>query len=41
MGAKRAEAIVQLRTRLGRFQRVEDLMRVRGIGRKMCDSSHS
>ncbi|MBP9111681.1 MAG: helix-hairpin-helix domain-containing protein [Polyangiaceae bacterium] len=35
IGAKRAEAIVQLRTRLGRFQRVEDLMRVRGIGRKM------
>lgn len=33
VGAKRAEAIVALRGRLGRFQRVEDLMRVKGIGR--------
>ncbi|WP_394823236.1 ComEA family DNA-binding protein [Pendulispora albinea] len=33
VGAKRAEAILALRTRLGRFQRIEDLLRVRGIGR--------
>jgi competence protein ComEA len=33
VGAKRAEAIVALRRRVGRFQRVEDLMRVKGIGR--------
>lgn len=33
IGAKRAEAIVQLRRRVGRFNRVEDLMRVKGIGR--------
>lgn len=33
VGAKRAEAIVALRARMGRFQRVEDLMRVKGIGR--------
>lgn len=33
VGAKRAEAIVALRRRVGRFHRVEDLMRVKGIGR--------
>jgi competence protein ComEA len=33
VGAKRAEAIVALRRRVGRFNRVEDLMRVKGIGR--------
>jgi len=33
VGAKRADAIVALRQRIGRFQRVEDLMRVKGIGR--------
>ncbi|MFO0742090.1 MAG: ComEA family DNA-binding protein [Labilithrix sp.] len=33
IGAKRAEAIVALRGRMGRFQRVEDLLRVKGIGR--------
>lgn len=33
VGAKRAEAIVQLRQRMGRFQRVEDLLRVKGVGR--------
>ncbi|HVJ92846.1 MAG TPA: ComEA family DNA-binding protein [Labilithrix sp.] len=32
-GPKRAEAIVALRQRMGRFQRVEDLLRVKGIGR--------
>jgi competence protein ComEA len=34
VGAKRAEAIVALRTRLGRFRRVTDLLRVKGIGPK-------
>lgn len=32
VGAKRAEAIVLLRQRLGRFQRARDLLRVKGIG---------
>lgn len=33
VGEKRAAAIVALRGRLGRFQRIEDLLRVKGIGR--------
>jgi competence protein ComEA len=33
VGPKRAEAILNLRTRLGGFRRIEDLLRVRGIGR--------
>ena len=33
IGPAKAQAIVALRNRLGRFGRVEDLMRVRGIGR--------
>ncbi len=33
VGAKRAEAILVLRQRIGRFQRVEDLLRVKGVGR--------
>jgi competence protein ComEA len=33
IGAKRADAIVALRGRLGRFHAVEDLLKVRGIGR--------
>lgn len=33
VGPKRAEAIVALRQRIGRFQRVEDLLRVKGVGR--------
>ena len=33
VGAKRAEGIIALRARLGRFQRIEDLLRVKGIGR--------
>lgn len=33
VGPKRAVAILALRQRLGRFQRVEDLLRVKGIGR--------
>jgi competence protein ComEA len=33
VGPKRAEAIVALRQRMGRFQRIEDLLRVKGIGR--------
>ena len=32
VGRKRAEAIIKLRTRLKRFRRVTDLLRVRGIG---------
>jgi competence protein ComEA len=32
VGAKRAEAIVQLRERLGRFRRTGDLLRIKGIG---------
>lgn len=33
IGAKRATAILALRQKLGRFQRIEDLMRIRGFGR--------
>ncbi len=33
VGAKRADAILALRQRIGRFQHVEDLMRVKGVGR--------
>lgn len=33
VGPKRAEAMVMLRQRMGRFQRVEDLLRVKGVGR--------
>jgi competence protein ComEA len=32
VGQRRAEAIVELRTRLKRFRRVQDLLRVKGIG---------
>ena len=34
VGKSRAAAIIKLRTRLGGFDRVEQLMKVRGIGRK-------
>ncbi|MFC1641811.1 ComEA family DNA-binding protein [Myxococcota bacterium] len=34
IGPKRAEAILALRARLGRFSRTTDLLRVRGIGAK-------
>jgi competence protein ComEA len=34
IGAKRAEAIVALRERLGKFKRLSDLLRVKGIGPK-------
>lgn len=33
IGPKKAEAILALRTKLGKFKRPEDLMRVKGIGR--------
>lgn len=35
IGPARAKAILALRTKLGRFKRPEDLMRVKGIGRRM------
>jgi competence protein ComEA len=34
VGEKRAKAIVELRTRLGKLKRPEDLLRVKGLGRK-------
>jgi len=34
IGQKRAEAIIQLRQKLGKFRRVTDLLRVKGIGPK-------
>ena len=34
IGPTRAQAIVQLRTKLNGFKKLEDLMRVKGIGRK-------
>jgi len=33
IGPSKAQAILALRQRMGRFQRVEDVLRVRGIGR--------
>jgi competence protein ComEA len=33
IGAKRADAILSLRARLGRFRAMEDLLKVKGIGR--------
>jgi len=33
IGPKKAQAIVALRQRMGRFRQVEDLMKVKGIGR--------
>lgn len=35
VGEARAKAIVDLRTHMGGFKQAEDLMRVRGIGRKI------
>jgi competence protein ComEA len=37
VGMKRAEAIVALRTRLGRLKKPTDLLRVKGIGRKTLE----
>ncbi|HEX2731383.1 MAG TPA: helix-hairpin-helix domain-containing protein [Polyangiaceae bacterium] len=34
VGKKTAERIIELRTRLGRFKRLTDLLRVKGIGNK-------
>jgi len=33
VGPKRAEAIIALRTRLGHFRQIEDLLKVKGVGR--------
>ncbi len=33
IGAKRADAILALRTRLGHFRQIEDLLKVKGVGR--------
>jgi competence protein ComEA len=35
IGQKRADAILALRARMGRFRAIEDLMKVKGIGRAM------
>ena len=42
VGAKRAEAILALRARLpgGRFKQIEDLLKVKGIGRAMLRRLH-
>jgi len=37
IGAKRAAAILELRRRVGRFRRSSDLLRVKGIGRRMLE----
>jgi competence protein ComEA len=34
IGPSKAKAILELRKRLGRFRRVDDLLRVKGIGRR-------
>jgi competence protein ComEA len=33
VGAKRADAILALRTKMGHFRQIEDLLRVKGVGR--------
>lgn len=33
IGEKRAQAILELRTKLGRFRQIEELLRIKGIGR--------
>jgi competence ComEA-like helix-hairpin-helix protein len=42
VGAKRAEAILALRARLpgGRFHQIEDLLKVKGVGRAMLKRLH-
>jgi competence protein ComEA len=37
VGRKKAEAIVALRTKLGRFRKLEELARVRGIKRRFIE----
>jgi competence protein ComEA len=37
VGAKRAQAIIELRERLGGFRAPSDLLRIRGIGRRMLE----
>jgi competence protein ComEA len=37
IGRRRAEAIIELRTRLGGFERPSDLLRVRGIGTRSLE----
>lgn len=39
VGAVTAEAIVAYRTQVGRFERVEDLLKVKGIGQKTLDKN--
>jgi competence protein ComEA len=34
IGASKAKAILELRAKIGRFRRAEDLLRVKGIGRR-------
>jgi competence protein ComEA len=38
VGPKRAEAILALRARLGKFRKATDLLRVKGIGKKTLDA---
>lgn len=38
IGAKKAEAIVDYRTKHGKFQSIEDLKKVNGIGTKLFES---
>lgn len=37
IGAKRAQAILELRQRLGRFRRTSDLLRIKGIGPRLLE----
>jgi len=40
VGPKRAEAILGLRAKLGHFRQIEDLLKVKGIGRAMLKRLH-
>ena len=37
VGEKKATAIIEYRTKNGKFKSVEDLMNVKGVGKKMLD----
>ena len=41
VGPKRAEAILALRTKLGHFRQIEDLLKVKGIGRSVAPKAAS
>ncbi|MCF2948420.1 ComEA family DNA-binding protein [Paraglaciecola aquimarina] len=41
VGKKKAEAIIEYRTKNGKYQSVDDLMKVKGVGKKMLSKLKS